>query len=465
MKCSLRRMLRKAGSLALALGLVLAGGGSCSERKKKPSVILVIIDTLPASHVSAYGYPRSTTTFLDQLAKDGLLFRHAVAASPWTLPSIASILTGLYPSRHQAGIHLDPWTMKDRRLAQMRPEVMTLAELFKNHGYQTIGFFNNPFVHPDFGLNKGFEVYDYVGGDNLQIRPATQVVNGAVNWLAEHGRRPFFMVLHFFDPHLAYDPPLVFATPYIAEYKGKLTRPFNPELEEMRSGRLTLSEDDKKFIVGLYDGEVAAVDAELGRFISYLKKQGIYDPAMIIVTSDHGEEFWEHGGFEHGHTLYRELLEVPLVIKFPGGDFAGQTVEEYVSLLDIFPTLAEMMKWPLAFPVDGMSLYPRAGRLQVLPHTLAAENVHYGPQLQAFYSENVKLIVDTETGELVIFDLKNDPAETKNVLGQLPLPQSVKTQVQKIAGDLQTQLQKQTPQAANLDQETVKKLKSLGYIK
>jgi len=371
-----KKALICAAGLVLALALSFAPAGC--EKKNRPNVILVIIDTLPASHVSSYGYERSTTPNLDRVATDGILFKNAVAPSPWTLPSFASILTGAYPSRHQAGRNLEHLSKPDRILSRMKKGMTTMADLFGDQEYQTIGFFNCPFTHPDFGLGQGFDRYSYYKGDNLNIRPANVMINEARTWIEENGDDPFFMVLHFFDPHLAYNPSIPVAAPYISGYRGDLKPPFNPELSDVRLGKTPLTDEDKKFVVGLYDGEVAATDAELGNFLRYLKDKGIYDQSLLIITADHGEEFWEHGGFEHGHTLHREVINVPLVIKYPGNILSGQKVDEYVSLLDIFPTVAELMEWQLPFPVDGRSLYPRKGMLKVAPRDVVSEFIHYG---------------------------------------------------------------------------------------
>ncbi len=452
------------GIFLLILACLAAAIYGCPRGGEKPSVVMVIIDTLPAGHVGCYGYERSTTPRLDDFAKDGVRFERAIASAPWTLPSIAGLFTGAYPSRHKAGTHLDPPTMADRRMTPMRPDMVTLAELFQERGYKTVGFFQNPFVHPGFGLDKGFDLYDYQGGDELNIRPAPLVTAAANKWIDENGGDPFFMVVHYFDPHLAYNPPLMTALPYINEYKGELKIPFDPEMEDLRSGKTVLSPEDKEYVKGLFDGEIVAVDKELGVFLKRLKEKGIYDKSLIIVTSDHGEEFWEHGGFEHGHSLHREVLEVPLVIKYPGQSHAGAEVKEYVSLLDVFPTVAEFMGWTTPFTIDGVSLYPRGGALKVPPHVIVSENLHYGPQRQAFYAENFKLIINVESGKIEVYDLSADPGETNNVFGAAKLPEAVKNQVKSIAADLEALLNEEAPAAAQLDKDTIEKLRSLGYI-
>lgn len=463
----MKRAYKFAGVMAaitIAAGVFALAGGYGCDKKKHPNVFLVIIDTLPAEHSSGYGYERSTTPNLDRLAEEGVRFENAVAPSPWTLPSITSILTGALPSRHQAGYHIDPPDKADRRMARMRSGMTTLGNLFQDHGYKTVGFFNNPFTHPEFGLNQGFDEYNYAGGDNMNIRTANLVVAQAQKWIEENGDEPFFMALHFFDPHLAYNPPLTSAAPYIADYQGNLSPPFNPELYEVRTGELELSDEDKKFVVGLFDAEVATVDAVLGSFVEYLKEKQLYDNALIIVTSDHGEEFWQHGGFEHGHSLHKEVIEVPLVMRYPGKLMAGKEVGEYVSLCDILPTVAEFLGWQVTFQHDGRSLYPRGGRINVPPHPVVSENMHYGPQKQGFYSEGLKLIVNVETGEMRVYDLEKDPDEMNNTLGSEKLPPRVKDQVAKIAKDLEALLKSGKPDAAMLDRDTIDKLKSLGYI-
>ena len=194
-----------------------------------------------------------------------------------------------------------------------------MARMFRDHEYQTVGFFNNPFVDPTMGLDNGFDTYDYYPGDAFNIRRAKTIVDNAIEWIEKHGQEPFFMVLHFFDPHLAYDPLPDYKTEFAGQYTGKLKFPFKPEkLAEFRaeSGKLTAA--DKRFVMELYDAEVAAVDAELGRFMAWLDDKGLFKRSLIVATSDHGEEFWEHGGFEHGHSLFNEVLEVPLIIKLPG---------------------------------------------------------------------------------------------------------------------------------------------------
>ena len=456
---------------SLSMGGLAAIGSACHRKSSSPSVLLIIIDTLPAGHSSAYGYPLQTTGTLEALAKEGVRFEHAISASPWTLPSLASILTGALPSRHQAGMHLDPWTLDDRRLATMSENIVTLAEVFRQKGYATAGFFQNPFAHPGYGLDRGFDVYDYAPGDNTTIRRADMVTATAMRWLLTRDRKnqPFFLAVHYFDPHLAYDPPPQFMVAFVYGYQGKLIPPFNPgpeEIKKLRFGEVKPSEQDRAFIQGLYDAEVTFTDAQIADFFDFLRQEGLYDNTLILVTADHGEEFWEHGGFEHGHTLYRELLEVPLLIKFPRGQWAGTVVPERVSLLDLFPTVMNYLGWPVPFAVDGRSFLP-AGEIGFTfpPRTsIISENLHYGPEQQSLYSGPYHLIINRVTGRIELYDAAKDPAETANLLGrQEKLPAVLKTELLAVAKKMK-ELESEPPREAPIDEETKAKLRALGYL-
>jgi arylsulfatase A-like enzyme len=464
---SSRLILRIPRIFFVALGLLFVMNlGQCRRSPSETNVILIIIDTLRQDHVSCYGYKRETTANLDALAREGVRFEQAISSCPWTLPSIASILTGQNPSTHQAGIHLDPYTMEDRRLSVMNESIVTLAEVFQQKGYSTVGFFQNPFVHPEFGLNRGFDLYDYAPGDNRNIRRANIVVARAMQWLEdrEKSKKGFFMVLHLFDPHLAYDPTVEFIAPYTYGYKGKLVPPFDPKLKDIRSGKVVLSSEDKEFAIGLYDGEIAFADASLGAFFGYLKNNGLYDTSLIIATSDHGEEFWDHSGFEHGHTLHWEVLNVPLIMRFPHALNAGQVIKERVSLTDLFPSILGFLGWAVPVQTSGESFISRSDAISVQPHIIISENLHFGPQQQCFYASNYKMIIN-QFGRIEVYNLDKDPLEMKNVFGKdRDFPEEIRNQIEHIAREMK-ELLKEPKRAAELDKETKNKLKALGYLK
>ena len=456
----------------LSLLLIFFGFFSCHRKPPPPNVILIIIDTVRKDHFSCYGYQRETTPRIDEFAKEAVKFENAIAPSPWTLPSIASILTGLWPHRHLAGYPVKDEETGQEGLTYLSESAVSIAEVLLQQGYQTVGFFQNPFVDPAFRLNRGFELYDYFPGDNLHIRRADQVIGLASRWLERYRRwkKPFFMVVHIFDPHLAYDPPSEFALPYVYEYKGDLRIPFAPDEEELnkiRQGKITYSSKDKNFIIGLYDGELSFVDHWVGEFFDYLKEKKIYDNSLIILTADHGEEFWEHNSFEHGHSLYQEVLLVPLLIRFPGGENAGLVVKEYVSLVDIAPSILAYLGIETSFPANGRSFISMPGAvIRPFPRPVISELNRIGPPLQCIIKEPYKLILNTQSGKIEIYNLEKDPGEKENLFGKkLSYPPEIIDQIRATANKIQELKSQNQLKKANLDQETLKKLKSLGYLK
>jgi len=457
----------------LVLGILMGlGVFSCYRSKPKPNVIIIIIDTARQDYFSCYGYNRETTPRIDEFAKEAVKFENAIASSPWTLPSIASILTGLWPHRHLAGYAVkDPDTAQEG-MTFLTGSALTLTEILLQNRYQTVGFFQNPFVDPGFGLNRGFETYDYFPGDNLHIRKADQVLRLAVKWLEQYRERgkPFFMVLHFFDPHLAYDPPMELAMPFIYQSQSSLKPPFAPsdeELEKIRAGEIKYSAMDKKFIIGLYEGELSFVDSMVGEFFDYLKEKGLYEKSLIIITADHGEEFWEHNSFEHGHSLYQELLLVPLLIRFPEKDNGGMVVQERVSLVDLAPSILTYLGIESGVMANGRSFIMMPGAvIKPVPRAMIAELPRLGNPKQALYKERFKLILDTITGKIEIYNLEEDPKETKNLFGEkLSYPPEIIDQIRAVTKTIEQmeQAKEQTP--AKIDTETQKKLKALGYLK
>ncbi len=455
----------------LIIALFLIATFSC-HRQKPTNVILIIIDTARKDHFSCYGYERETTPRIDEFARSAVRFENAIAPSPWTLPSIASILTGLWPHKHLAGYAVKDPETGEEGLTFLSESAVTIAEVLLQNGYQTVGYFQNPFVDPGFRLNRGFELYDYFPGDNLHIRRADQVIKLASRWIRYNWKRkkPFFMFIHLFDPHLAYDPASEFALPFIYGYKGNLKIPFAPDeetLEKIREGKIKYSDKDKKFIIGLYDGELAFVDHWLGIFFDYLKEEKIFDTSLIIITADHGEEFWEHGSFEHGHSLYQEVLNVPLIVRFPGGENGGMVVKDYVSLVDIAPSILSYLGIETAFRSNGRSFISMPGAvIRPMNRGIIGELNRIGPPLQCIIRAPYKLILNTVSGKIEIYNLEKDPREKENLFGKkLAYPPEIVDQIRATASIIKSLKKEKKLIPANIDRQTLKKLKSLGYLK
>ena len=417
-------------ALALAL-IVVAATAGCRDRGatgasgsegpfRGAPVVLISIDTLRSDHLPAYGYHEVDTPAIDGLRRDGILFARAYSHVPLTLPSHSSIFSGELPSVH--GVRDNVGYRYDAK------RFPTLAGELGGAGYATAGFVSAYVLREETGVGAGFATWDddvrrrYQEVLGNSQRPGRETVAAALGWLAKVGDRPFFLFVHLYDPHSPYAPPEPFASRY--------QRP--------------------------YDGEVAAADAAVGELLAGLRQRGLYDRAVVVLLSDHGEGLGEHGEQEHGVLLYRETLQVPLLLKLPGGRRAGSTVEQPVGLVDVFPTLLVLTGvQPRRTPsVAGRSL------LDPTPtgRDLYAET--YYPRLHFGWSELISILRDRDhyihgpTPEL--FDVLADPSERHDVLRER---RRVYAELRAVAAKSSTPLV--GPGAE--DAESRKELAALGY--
>lgn len=357
------RCLALAASLALALALL-----GCWRAPTRPNVVLIVIDALRADHLGAYGWTRAQTPRLDGLAARGTRFAAARAPSSWTLPSVASLLTGRYPAEHGA----------DRLGAVLGAKHVTVAEAFSAAGYETAAFSANvSLVVPASGFDQGFDRFEVLeappdakrtddpvlapdGSSGAQAAAADVVTDAVLQWKAARPdpRRPYFLYVHYFDPHANYTPPAAWAArfgvaaddPLLARGHAMVTFGSSPPDAPVLATLLSL-----------YDAEIAFTDAEVGRLLDGLGIGGTTSPTngaatYVAVTSDHGEEFGDHGGMLHGRTLFEEMLRVPLLVS--GGDLlTGRVVDVPVSLVSLAATLAELAHATLPAG-GGRSLVP-----------------------------------------------------------------------------------------------------------
>lgn len=313
------------------------------------NIILISLDTLRADHLSCYGYARDTTPNLDELTAESLLFQNAFSPAPWTLPAHGSVFTGLYPSFHNAYIPPDYTGIIDA----LSPLNYTLAEMLKDAGYDTAGFASCIFVGERYGFDQGYDIYD-----ESWKYSADKITKKGIDWLAKRGEKPFFLFLHYMDIH-NYESPLPHNQMYEdPRYDGKLKGSHFASIS--RNEYYHLSEDDLSYALAKYDGAIRYVDSELARLFTTLKKQGKFDSSFIVIFSDHGEEFWEHGGTGHSYTLYNEVLKVPLIIKLPKkwqSSMKKNLISNNVGLIDIVPTLLDYLNLEVKNPAfQGISL-------------------------------------------------------------------------------------------------------------
>ena len=393
------------------LGLLVACGDEEAGRPHRPpDVVMVVVDTWrwDALGANLEGDPEARaakTPHLDGLANQGVLFTRAIASSPWTEPSVASMLTGEYPTVHGAhGVLAD--------VAPIRLAVPTLAETLAGAGYYNVGVVNGYFLSPDFGFDRGFDVFDYVSSSNLDIRRAGESVDAALAHLEHAPRdRPWFLFLHLFDPHLAYDPPEGWRGS-AGDYEGPYA-----DLRGMRTGRLDTSPSALERMRALYDGEVGYVDSEVGRLVQNL---GTERARLLVVTADHGEEFGDHGGWEHGHSMYQELVRVPLIVVPPADRPPSRTrVDTQVRLLDLMSTALEATGLEPAPGTPSQSLFPwfeategAVPRDEDLP--AISEKVHLGEPCLALRDGEYTLIGTPGSRRWELYS-RGDPLETTDL--------------------------------------------------
>jgi arylsulfatase A-like enzyme/Tfp pilus assembly protein PilF len=411
----------------LVLAALLGGcrGGDEAAVGPFPGVPIVVIsiDTLRSDHLPAYGYKGVETPALDALRKDAVLFERAYSHTPLTLPSHVSVLTGELPGRHgvrdNLGYAFDP------------AKHPFLPLLLHQAGYATGAAVSAYVLRGETGLAQGFDAFD----DGISLRPTEALGNSqrsgresaraALAWLDKVQDKPFFLFLHLYEPHTPYTPPEPFASRYRA---------------------------------APYDGEIAAADAIVGDFLAELKKRGLYDKAIVALLSDHGEGLGDHGEQEHGILLYREALQVPLLLKLPGGKLGGTSVANPAQLVDLAPTLLALAGQKVPPEMDGGSLLDLRRR-DAPARALYAETWY--PRLHFGWSELASMIQGSshyiEGPQPELYDLAADPGETKSIL----------TAERRTYAALRAEVAKRkTPLAApsQVDAETAAKLASLGYL-
>ncbi len=388
---------------------------SCGTSHKPLNVVLIGVDTLRADHLTCYGYGRKTSPNIDRLAQQGVLFENAIAPSPWTLPSFATVFTSLYPSQHGA----------NGARAPMGTGFPTLAEILKEHGYKTGAIINAPYLKRSFKVDRGFDTYDMPPREG---RHADGTTRDALAWIDSLSNEPFLLFVHYFDPHLPYGPPAPYDTIFDPGYRGKIRSPFLPKrLPRVRLRNLLelldYSKQDWHHVEALYDGEIAFTDKAIGDLIEGLRERHLLKETLIVFLSDHGEEFLDHGGLEHGHTLYNELLHVPLIMVLDGRIPEATRLRRQVRLLDVAPTILDFVGVECNARLEGVSLLPlieegEGGKVNLiatgtlLPPRLAfSESILYGTQKKSITALPWKVIYDTEKGEWWRFNLATDPHE------------------------------------------------------
>ncbi len=370
------------------------------------NVVVVLIDTLRASKLRAYNpSTRVRTPIFDDLVAHGTLFERAHSQENWTKPSVASILTGLTPSTHRA-ITTE---------ARLPASAELVSETFDQAGFDTASFIANGYVSDRFGFDQGWDHYTNMIREGRSTE-AQDVFREAGDWIEQHHAQRFFAYVHTIDPHVPYDPPEEFLRMYDArtDYAGQVRPRMTGDLLERAKGNrpsVVFDESDMIRLTALHDGEISYHDRELGRFVDRLRELGVLDDTLIVITADHGEEFHEHGSYGHGHSIFQELIQVPLLFYRPGLVPEGRRVAHPVSTLDIAQTIIDYASVSGLAAAEGHSLVPDVrGELPEHP-VLAFTNML--DDKRVVRARDWKFVLSGINAKL--FDLEHDPGERNEI--------------------------------------------------
>lgn len=389
--------------------LILSGCGSKDNSLNKyPDIVLVLIDTIRADHLSVNGYYRETTPVLDSLAASGTIWTRVQSQSGWTLPAMATIMTGLSQRAHGAG-----WI--NGNFYGIDPAFPTIPHLMKRAaGYQTAAFFNDIFMNENCGFHNGFDYFDcQYYPDNATLRNAEETVDDYLDWYDANrdSEKPLFTAINFFDPHLPYCPPHPWDTLYSNPKADPIFNKFWGSMNDVldfNQGLVEIDSTQLEIMIGLYDAELAFTDDQIGRLISELDARGTLENTVFIVIGDHGEEFLEHGGMGHGHTLYQELLNVPLIIS--GRNISVGVNDEVTAHMDILPTILGILGLNIPIWAEGRDVL--SNDYDRTPRYIPSSNIIWSTlDIAAVRLQNRVVIGNPQEVDPVLYDLQNDPYE------------------------------------------------------
>lgn len=432
-KMALRRWLVLIGVVAFALACFFAGYIKYNPSWGRYNVLVITGDTLRSDHLGCYGYKNIRTPVIDELARNGVRFADVISSVPLTLPSHANIFTSTYPPFNQ---------VRDNGNNKLDDSALTLAEIFKNRGYETAAFVSTYVLNGRFGLNQGFEVYDDVREDqNPKVvirhmdgeRTADKTTTAAIGWLRRRSPKPFFMWVHYYDPHSTYNPPL----PFREKYKD------NP-----------------------YDGEIAFMDSQIGRLLNEFKRQGILEKTLIVFASDHGEGLGEHKESGHAVFVYDTTLKVPLIFIAPKLFPKNKVIRGQARLADVAPTILDLLnvRKPKTFQGKSLASYIKGKKefdgLDAYSESLYANNHYKWSPLLAYRTREWKYI---RSSKPELYHITEDPNELVNLADARPdIADNLDLRLKEFLLEVSSADAKDT--SVEMDEATREKLMSLGYI-
>jgi arylsulfatase A-like enzyme len=408
--------------LGLAVGLfVFAGCGETPNVERPPNVLLLVIDTLRADRVGVYGNDQPTSPRIDAFARDAIVFESALAPSPHTAPSHASLFTSTYPATH--GVWNEFFNAEGERFyPTLSLNATTLADVLRDGGWQTAAIADGGYVSAGRGLAQGFSHFDS-WGHGVEDRFAK-----AISWIGERdASRPFFLFLHTYEVHAPYVPPKGYENRFDADYQGPVRDALEGSREWLETGEIKdplsdlhrrffapLLEDldpaDRDFLLALYDAELNLVDEQFGALLDYLSASNLLEDTLIVITADHGEEFGEHGKFTH-EQVYQELLQIPLIIRLPGGPH-GVRRDDLIDLVDLMPTLLGALGVPVPSSAQGRAIDLMSQGTGELPDRLLVGEVNREAAERQVSVRGLDLTAIFPNRDLVtafVFDNRIDP--------------------------------------------------------
>ncbi len=441
-------MIKKTTIFSAITALLCAVFTSCSPKSQPPNVVFIIVDTLRADHLGCYGYEKDTSPHIDALSRESVVFKNALAQAPWTPPSVASMLTGLYPA--ELGYKDRPVVIED--------SVVTLPEIFQANGYSTMGIISHVLVARRLGFAQGFDTYDQENAEGHGHISSPSIIQKAVTFIRNNRDNQFFLFLHLFDPHYDYIQHDEYN--FFPEYSGALQS--GESTYSLREKAPNMKEQDLEYVKALYDSEIRFTDEYIGHLLNTLKEMDLYRNTMVVLTADHGEEFKDRDDWiGHSKRVYQESIHVPLIIKLPGRH-EQSVIEGYTGLIDVMPSILRYLDFPFpdTYALSGSAIDLRGGGKK---DRIIFSETRRGNFLRAAVWQGWKLIDDRSARQLEMYNLQRNPQETSNAADSNPeLAQTLLNALKTWSENSRTNLPSQSP---SFTEEELRKLKSLGYIK
>jgi arylsulfatase A-like enzyme len=448
-----------------------AGDPAIEDAEKRPNVIVVLVDELRSDRLGAYGFDeRPTSPNLDAFAARSVIFERAISQDGWTVPSVASLFTGVYPQTHGVLRFIDPKVHLEGHSEGAGPVMMdamsmdhqTLAEQFSAAGYSTAAILKSDVINAGRGFEQGFEYLQFLAKKPKdRLDSGAQLTDAALQWLESRrdDSRPFFLYLHYMDPHTSYIAPEPFYSKYSTEFESSLDGNHGPIVAFNEEGSSEPTAEDIRKLLALYDGEIEYWDTQFGRLMEYFETSGLLDETIVVVTADHGEAFWEHELFEH-RGVFQENISVPMIFKVPGVE--PRRIDSRVQMIDIGPTVVDLVgaeRGPNWVGLSHAAAIRSNGPVQeqAVSREWAGERTLITP-------EGLKILLGR--GEPRLYDLDVDPGETQNLATRRPEDFArLKTILEerfRRALELRDLFAPASP--AELIPEQIEALKALGYL-